>query len=99
MPKHRGFFAALFDFSFTDLLTTKVIRFLYIVSIIAVAISAVVFIIGGFEVSSAMGLLILVLSTILFLLSVILVRVYLELIIVMFRIAEHVRDISNKLDR
>ena len=37
---NRGFFASLFDFSFTSLVTTKIIKALYVISVIVIGLSS-----------------------------------------------------------
>ena len=54
-------------------------------------------IVNGFDVSVWLGLLCIVLSSAVFLLNVNMWRVFFELIIVLFCIAKHVRDVSDKL--
>ncbi len=87
--ENRGFFGSLFDLSFTEFVTTRVIKFLYVLSIIAAGLMALATVIGGFAGGAAGGLLALVISPVVFLLSVLMARVWLEVIIVLFRIAEN----------
>ena len=84
-----GFLSALFDLSFTSFITTKIIKLLYIISMVGAAIVALSVIVAGFNVNSGVGLLALILSPIAFLLVVAYSRVTLELVIVFFRIEEH----------
>lgn len=60
---------------------------------------AIFTIISGFEKSVTLGVISIILAPILFLLYVLFLRVLLETIVVVFRIGEHVRDISNRLKR
>ena len=99
MAEGAGFFASLFDFSFTEFITTKLIKFLYFLGMVVAGLMAVALIIGGFASHWAMGLLALVLSPLIFLLYVIAVRVWLELVIVVFRIAEHTAEIAKNTAR
>ena len=92
--ENKGAFATLFDFSFTSYITTKVIKVLYAIGIIAAAIGAIAFIATGFSQSVALGVLFLIISPIIFLIYTLFVRVYLEIIIVVFRIAENVQAIA-----
>ncbi|MGH6629963.1 MAG: DUF4282 domain-containing protein [Burkholderiales bacterium] len=90
-----GFFASLFDFTFTELITPKVIKFLYIIGMLFAGIAAVVFIIAGFAQHWAAGILFLILSPVIFLLYVIGARVWLEILILWFRFVEHTGDIAK----
>jgi hypothetical protein len=85
----KGFLGALFDFSFTTFLTTKIIKLLYIISMIGAAAIALGMIVAGFGVNSGVGLLALILSPVAFLLVVAYSRIALELVMVFFRIEEH----------
>lgn len=79
----------LFDLSFSEFVTTRIIKFLFILGIISAAIWALVAVVGGFREGVGKGLLWLVLSPVIFLFLVFVSRVWCELIIVVFRIAEN----------
>jgi uncharacterized membrane protein len=85
----KGFFARLFDMSFSDFITVRLIKVLYILGIIAAGIGGLMFIISGFMAGVGMGILFLILSPVLVLFYILMVRVWLELILVVFRIAEN----------
>ncbi len=86
----KSFFACLFDFSFSDFLIPKIIKILYIIAIVLAAIGALMILIGGLAGGSvASGLGAIVVSPVLFILYVIGARIWLELILVVFRIAEN----------
>lgn len=91
MDTGKGFFAALFDTTFTEFVIPKIIRILYIIGIIAAGLAALVMIISGFAQSTGAGIVALILSPVIFLVLVIGCRIYLEVIIVLFRIAENTR--------
>ena len=88
MPE-KGFFGALFDLSFSSFVTTKIIKVLYVLAIVIAGIIALAYTIAAFAADPVLGLLTLViLAPLGFLLYVIYTRVFLELIIVIFRILE-----------
>jgi Domain of unknown function (DUF4282) len=90
----KGFFASLFDMSFSSLITTKVIKALYVISLIVIGVFALFFIIGAFASSVALGVVTLViLAPLGALFYVIYTRVVLEFIIVVFRIAEYTHEL------
>jgi hypothetical protein len=91
-----GFLSALFDFSFTTFVTTKLIKVLYALCIIVAALYAVFFIIAGFTRGGIFGVLALIGSVILFFAFVIYSRVCMELIIVIFRGAEHLAELVRQ---
>ena len=99
MEQPSSFLNALFDFSFTEFVTTKLIKVLFGLGIFFAAISALSFLVGGFTDSFGKGLLFLILSPLVFIVITILVRVYLEVVIVLFRIAEHVSIIAKAEDK
>lgn len=90
-----GFFASLFDFSFTEFITPKLIKFLYGLGMLLGAVMAVVSIVAGFAQHWAAGILLLILSPVIFLLYVIGARVWLELLILWFRFVEHAGAIAK----
>jgi hypothetical protein len=93
----KGFFGALFDLSFSDFITTRLIKILYVLAIVLCGLGALAMIIMGFSESAGLGILLLVLSPIVFLLYVIMARVWLEIIIVVFRIAENTQTLADKV--
>jgi hypothetical protein len=96
--EEKGFLATIFDFSFSEFVTTKVIKFLLGLAMVGVGIWVIVMIITGFA-SDAwwMGLIFLILSPVIYLILMLLARIYLELIIVIFRIAEDLNKIRESL--
>ena len=96
MQEKKGFLGALFDFSFSEFITIKLIQVLFIIGIIFSAIVALIFIVSGFNISSGAGILFLILSPIIFVLYVILIRIWLEIIIVIFKIAENTKKLAEK---
>lgn len=95
MEQGAGFFASLFDFSFTEFITPKLIKFLYILGMLGAGVAAVGFIITGFAQHWAAGILLLVLSPVIFLFFMIYARVVLELLILWFRFVEHAGNIAK----
>lgn len=89
-----GLFGALFDFSFSRFVTTSFVKFIYGIGIAFVGILTLGFVAGGFLDSAGRGLVFLLLSPIFFLFFVIVLRIYLEIVIVVFRIAEYLREMS-----
>jgi hypothetical protein len=85
----QGSFGLLFDLSFTEFVTTRVVKILFVIGVICAAISALSFIVAGFGASFIRGLLFLLLSPAVFLIGVVLVRIWCEMVIVIFRIAEN----------
>jgi len=85
----KGSVRMLFDLSFTEFVTTHVIKVLFIIGVIFAAIGTIALIVAGFSAGAGMGILFLLLSPIVFLLYVLGARIWCEMIIVLFRIAEN----------
>lgn len=82
----RGFLSSLFDLSFTSLVTTKVIKLIYVLSMIAIGLVALGFVVGAFAQSAGLGVVtLLVLAPLVSLFYLIYVRVFLEVVIALFR--------------
>ena len=85
----KSFFASLFDISFSSLVAPKVIKVLYVLSMIVIGLTALFFVVGAFTESAAAGIFTLLIAAPLAgLLYLIYVRVILEVIICIFRIME-----------
>lgn len=96
MNDAKSFFSSLLDMSFSDFITPKIIKVLFILAIIGSAIWALALLVAGIASGSAGGILGgLIGAPIVFILAVILSRVYLELLLVMFRIAENTGRLVN----
>ncbi len=97
MDEYKGFFAALFDLSFTEFVTTKLIKLLFIIAILASGLGALFLLVPAIMYGSgASTILYLVIAPVVFLVSVLLSRIWLELVIVIFRIAENTTKIANQ---
>jgi Domain of unknown function (DUF4282) len=95
----RGFLGALFDFSFTSFVTTRIIKVLYVLILVLASITALIYTIVAFRLSAAFGLLTLVIGDPLFIIIVMAFwRLILEAFIVMFRIAEDIRALRERSD-
>ena len=94
-PNSAGFFKALWDFSFTEFVTPKIIKFIYGLTILFAGLFALVLIIAGFSAHAGIGLFtLLIAAPVIFVTSVIYGRVFMEIIIVVFRIADHAAVIA-----
>lgn len=91
-----GFFQALFDLSFSEFITTRIIKVLYVLAIIGVGLfSLAIFL--SFARAGVGGLIIgLIVAPLVFLLYVIFARVWLELVMIIFRIADYTRQIAQQ---
>jgi hypothetical protein len=96
----KGFIASLFDFGFENLVTPKIIKVIYILITIVVALFALGFLITAFSAGGFVaGLLVLIIvDPILALLYLSLARMTLELYMVIFRIYDEARQIRINME-
>jgi len=88
-----GFLHPLVDFSFHRPVTVKMMKFLYLLSILCASLMALFFVLLGFQTSWWLGLFaLLIWAPAVFLLIVIFSRMFLEIILVVFRTADHKVD-------
>jgi Domain of unknown function (DUF4282) len=93
----RGFLSALFDFSFTSFVTTKIIKVLYVLILIMVVIAALFYTLLAFDASPLVGFLVLIIGDPLFIIIVMAFwRLVLEAFVVVFRIAEDIRALRER---
>jgi hypothetical protein len=106
-PGKVGFFKGLLDLSFSTLVTTSVIKVLYVLLVVIAALAAIAMFGSGvmaiikaieYEVWSPFftGLGMMIVSPFAFILYVIAARIYMELLMVIFRIAEDIRELNKK---
>ena len=94
----KGFFGSLFDFSFDNFIATKLVKFLYVLTLILLSIASLVYLVLGLVAlgnGSGMGLLFIILAPVIWLFGLVVSRLYLELVIVMFKISEDIKDIRD----
>ena len=94
-PIPKGFLGALFDLSFQDLITPKIIKLLYVLGICLSGLGAAVILVTGLF-QGGTGLAALVIAPIAFLVWVISLRVWLELVMVAFKISDNVEIMAKK---
>ncbi len=93
----RGFLGALFDFSFTSFVTTRIIKVLYVLILVLTAITALFYTFLAFSASPLFGFLVLIIGDPLFIIIVMAFwRLVLEAFVVVFRIAEDVRALRER---
>jgi hypothetical protein len=103
------FFRGLLDFKFEEYVTPKIIRTLYILSLVLVAIGWLVMIVSGIGMIAAgsryggmtalIGILYLVLSPLFAIIQLTLIRVFFELVLVFFSIKESIASLDEKTAR
>lgn len=95
----KSFISSLFDFTFTSYVTPKFLKFLFVVGIIVAILATIVAIITGFMSHIAIGVIVLILSPIIFFLYVLFVRIYIELVMILFRIQADVAKLVEQKEQ
>jgi Domain of unknown function (DUF4282) len=94
----QSFFSGLFDFSFKEYITPKVIRVIFVILIIFAGLGALfglIFAFAGFGRNVAFGLLGVILVVLGFFLSVIFYRIFLEVVSALFRINDNIATLVH----
>jgi hypothetical protein len=91
-----GFFAALFDFSFGSFVTPKIVKLVYVLATIALALFYVVFVIAAFSNSAGAGVLVLLVGAVVALVYLAFIRMTLEFYFAIVRMSQ---DINERLPR
>lgn len=90
----KGLLRSLFDFGFTSLITTKIIRFVYALLVVLYSLVAVVLFFTGLVSGSSTGVLFALFVVPLgYLVYLILIRIWMEVLIVVFRIGDDIHAI------
>lgn len=95
MPDEKNFFTGLFDFSFSSLLLRRLVKLLYVISILAGGITVVACVVLGFQQSPAQGLINLVAGVVALFAGILVVRLLLELSLLILRIAEGIERATH----
>ena len=89
MEEKKCFWSCLFDLSFTEFITTRVIKILYMLGIAIAAIVGLILIVTAFTKGFAVGLFHVIAAPIVFILMDIVLRICMELVLTLFRIEEN----------
>lgn len=85
------FFRRLFDVSFSRFVTPSIIKLLFIVAIATASVFALFMLVAGFATIDEGGILLVLLAPLCWLLAIIYARVFLELVVILFRIESNTR--------
>ena len=96
----KGFFGSLFDFSFKSFVTPKIIKVLYVLFTLWTALVALILLIVGFRTGGLAGglFMLIIVVPIYVLLTLGVWRVVLEAFMVIFRIYEETKKISERTE-
>ncbi len=95
MPEEKEVFAGLSDFSFKNLVTRRIIGWLYAIALLAGGVALVVLVFNGLQQSPSQGLLTLVFGLIGLFVWILSIRVVLEVVIVLLQIADNTGRIAG----
>lgn len=94
----RLIFGLLTDLSFRHFITPRLVRLLYLLSLIGAALSALAWMASGFKVSLIYGCFTLLTGPLAFFLYMLAARVVLEVVLAVFRIAENTDRLRERDD-
>ncbi|HCC33708.1 MAG TPA: hypothetical protein DEQ28_07425 [Clostridiales bacterium] len=93
MPAQKGFFASLFDVEFSELITPRIIRVVFMIGLAFTGLASLMWTLTMPPLAGGAILLGLIFSALLFLAGAICLRIWLEVIMVVFRIADDLRAV------
>ena len=89
----KGFFAALFDYSFNSFVTPTIVKFVYVLATIAIGLFVLVFVVAGFASNTpAAGLVVLFLAPIVGLIYLAFIRMGLEFCYALVRMSDDIHS-------
>ncbi len=92
----KGLLRSLFDFQFTSLITTKIIRFVYALIVVLLSLGALGVFISSLARGGFIGVFFaLIIVPLGYLVYLILIRIWMEILIVVFRLGDDVRAIRQ----
>ena len=91
MDEKKGFWSCLFDLSFSELITMRILKILYAIGILIAGIAAIWLFVAALGQQGIWVLLYVIAAPIAFVLLVIIARVTMELLMTLFRIEENTR--------
>jgi uncharacterized protein DUF4282 len=97
MPDEKGLFQGLADFSFRELITPRIIKLLYVILLLAGGVSLVALVVQGMQQSAAQGLLALVFGVVGLFVWALYIRMMLEVVLVLLRIAANTDRMAGNL--
>lgn len=92
----KSVLASVLDLSFTDLITPKIIKWIYVIGIFAAGLFAGGWVLRALSGSFFSGLISLVCAPIVFVFYVLCTRVALEVVMAIFQIAESMKKIEER---
>jgi hypothetical protein len=91
-----GFFSALFDFSFSSFATPKIVKFVYLLATVVIALFYLVWVIAAFSENAGLGIFVLILGVVAAIVYLAFIRMTLEIYYAIVRMSQ---DINERLPR
>lgn len=92
----KSVLSSLFDVEFSSLITTRVIKLVYVVFLVLVSVFSLFFLLASLAQGGGPALFALVVAPLGWFFYVVMMRVSLELVIVLFRIGDDVRSLAAR---
>jgi hypothetical protein len=92
-PRRDGFWSRLFDLSFEEFITPSIIKVLFIIAMVVIGLGVLAAIVMGFVASGAYGIFVLIAAVIGGFIYLLLARVFLEMVVVFFRIRDDTEEL------
>jgi hypothetical protein len=97
--KTKGFLSSLLDYSFESMITIRIVKLVYVLTSVMIAIYYIVLVVIAFDVGTVPGAItLLVLGPIAALLELIWARILLEFVVAQFRIMENTGRLVERTD-
>ncbi|MBC7328408.1 DUF4282 domain-containing protein [bacterium] len=97
MKKEKGFWESLFDLTFSSFVLPKLVPVLYIIAIVFISLFILIYIVVAFSHNIFLGLLMLVVGApIMFFLYLFSARLWLEALLILFRIREDLQEMKKE---
>jgi hypothetical protein len=90
----KGFFAALFDLSFSTFVTPMIIKFVYVLAMVVLVLVWLFWLVAAFSQSAGFGVAVLILGPIVLIIYLAFIRMTLEIYFAVVRMSE---DINRRL--
>lgn len=97
MDTGRGFFSALFEFSFVELVATRLVKGLYVLVVGAAGLLGAGIVLYGMSRSLWLGILFFAVGALVLSSGVVAVRLWLEAAVVLMRIADQTEEIAEQV--
>ncbi len=99
MASRKGFFAKLFDLSFSEFVAIQIAGVLYGIGILFIGLAALAILFGGLSQGALPAIGALIVAPLVFLLNIIFFRITLEAFIASIRTAENTSRIAGSINR